>query len=283
MKQDHVHLFADSVKDSNIEECKVSVLGADMGLIALITLPTTVSAQDVKKRLEQVFPTSEFLVHTRDTWPVAPLQGRPVRTLQAAFQGPDQPGLVWHFSKILKAHNIALRDLETDTSSMPFSGGTIMFSCRGLLLCPLTVDVDKLQEDFKQFEEVYGVNIDLDDGEREETQEPQRGGRDRDRDQDQDQDEDEDQDQDEDDDELDTTQRDRLLEQELAKSNLSPEEKKVIRENKEEFFRSQVDPRSTRQRALDSAKEVMKQRAVSRSKAALPTPANPTPAARTRK
>lgn len=74
--------------------------------------------------------------------------------------GADRPGIVREVAQALAARNINVEELNTDYTSMPWSGEPL-FQAMGVLRVPADSDLDELAEKFDQIADELGVDIEL--------------------------------------------------------------------------------------------------------------------------
>lgn len=74
--------------------------------------------------------------------------------------GADRPGIVREIAQALAARNINVEELNTDYSSMPWSGEPL-FQAMGALRVPADSDLDELAEKLDQIADELGVDIEL--------------------------------------------------------------------------------------------------------------------------
>lgn len=83
-----------------------------------------------------------------------------IKTLQFSLMGNDRPGIIRELSQAFASHHINLDELQTNCSSMPWSGDP-MFTAHGLLHIPVTVDMDHLSDQLNEISDELGVDIEL--------------------------------------------------------------------------------------------------------------------------
>lgn len=74
--------------------------------------------------------------------------------------GPDRSGIVREIAQAFAGRNINMDELETDYSSMPWSGEP-MFEATGIIEVPDTVDMDELQDQLDRIADELAVDIRL--------------------------------------------------------------------------------------------------------------------------
>ncbi len=83
-----------------------------------------------------------------------------IKTLQFSLMGNDRPGIIRELSQAFASHHINLDELQTNCSSMPWSGDP-MFTAHGLLHIPVSVDLDHLSDQLDEISDELGVDIEL--------------------------------------------------------------------------------------------------------------------------
>lgn len=83
-----------------------------------------------------------------------------IKTLQFSLMGNDRPGIIRELSQAFASHHINLDELQTNCSSMPWSGDP-MFTAHGLLHIPVAVDMDHLSDQLDEISDELGVDIEL--------------------------------------------------------------------------------------------------------------------------
>jgi len=152
----------------------MAVLGNDFALILMVTAPGDVTVDEVQGKVSDKFP--DFLVQVRKTVGTLPKFSGPTTILELVMEGPDQAGLVLNLSRILKDYNVSIRDLHTDTHSAPFAGYPL-FSTRAIIAVDNGTKIEELEEELRQFEEDYGVELQVaPPGEEAEESEGEQGG-----------------------------------------------------------------------------------------------------------
>lgn len=84
------------------------------------------------------------------------------KVMHFTLVGNDRPGIVSELSQAFASHHINVESLETDCSSMPWSGDP-MFSARGSLSFPDNVNMDQLMDQLDDISDKLGVDIEIDE------------------------------------------------------------------------------------------------------------------------
>jgi glycine cleavage system transcriptional repressor len=142
---------------ANIEESRMTILGADFAILLRITIGANITAGMVQAQLQKIF--HNFLVTARSTNMIHSIS-TPVRIRNILLEGPDQPSIVSKLTSLFVKHNISVRDLDTDTSSAAFAGYKI-FTLKTVVAIPTSVDIDRFYEDLTEFENNNGVEIEV--------------------------------------------------------------------------------------------------------------------------
>lgn len=159
--------------NGNIEESRMTILGDDFAIIILLSVPSDMQPQQVKQQLEQQFG-SNFVVGARFTEGSSRRLGfnGPVRVLQLAAEGPDQPNVLNRLTHLLRKFNVSIRDLDTDTASAPFAGYK-NFLVKTIIAVPTKVDLDGFSNELQALGDDLGFDISLADPQREDEEEDQ--------------------------------------------------------------------------------------------------------------
>jgi glycine cleavage system regulatory protein len=171
--KDVLPLIAQTVTklSGSIEESRMTCLGADFTVSTLLTIPMTVSPQTVEQDILSALP--DFTVACRLTSPApASSSYEPAKILALDVEGPDQPKIVTTFAQTLYRHNVAIKDVITDTSSAPFLGYNV-FAMKAVVSIPLKTDMKQLEADLQTFEAQFGLNLAVSDpAEQQQQQQP---------------------------------------------------------------------------------------------------------------
>lgn len=84
------------------------------------------------------------------------------RTATFSAVGPDRPGIVLEITQALTQYNINIADLNTNCSSMPYSGEPL-FEAEGLLHVPTGTDLDQLAGQLDAIADALGIDIILEE------------------------------------------------------------------------------------------------------------------------
>jgi glycine cleavage system regulatory protein len=85
------------------------------------------------------------------------------RTATFSAVGPDRPGIVLEITQALTQYNINIADLNTNCSSMPYSGEPL-FEAEGLLHVPASTDLEQLAGQLDTIADALGIDISLEEG-----------------------------------------------------------------------------------------------------------------------
>lgn len=86
------------------------------------------------------------------------------KALNFNLVGNDRPGIVHEVAQALASRNINVDELNTDYSSMPWSGEP-MFTASGLLQIPAQTDMDDFQDQLDTISDELAVDITLEEPE----------------------------------------------------------------------------------------------------------------------
>lgn len=84
------------------------------------------------------------------------------KALNFNLVGNDRPGIVRELAQALVNHHISVDELNTDCSSMPWSGEP-MFTASGLLQIPTDTNMDDLQDQLDEIGDLLSVDITLEE------------------------------------------------------------------------------------------------------------------------
>lgn len=84
------------------------------------------------------------------------------RTATFSAVGPDRPGIVLEITQALTQYNINIADLNTNCSSMPYSGEPL-FEAEGLLHVPTATDLEQLTGQLDAIADALGIDIILEE------------------------------------------------------------------------------------------------------------------------
>ncbi len=87
-----------------------------------------------------------------------------IQTLHFTLMGNDRTGIVRELSQAFASHDINLDDLQTQCTSMPWSGDP-MFTAHGIISLPSEVDLDRLMDRLNDISDELGVDIELGEAE----------------------------------------------------------------------------------------------------------------------
>lgn len=86
----------------------------------------------------------------------------PGRRLRLEVDGPDRTGIVREIARAFAARQINVGELETDCSSMPWSGEPL-FRATGVIELPESVDREELEDELEAIADELAVDIRLED------------------------------------------------------------------------------------------------------------------------
>ena len=84
-----------------------------------------------------------------------------VKTAKFSAIGPDRTGIVKEIASAFARKGINIEELETNLSSMPYSGEPI-FEAIGLLSLPADINIKQLMDKMDAIANDLGINLDLD-------------------------------------------------------------------------------------------------------------------------
>ena len=84
------------------------------------------------------------------------------RTATFTAVGPDRSGIVLEITQAFTQYNINIAELNTNCSSMPYSGEPL-FEAQGVLHVPMDIDLDQLMDQLDTIADALGVDIILEE------------------------------------------------------------------------------------------------------------------------
>lgn len=84
------------------------------------------------------------------------------RTATFTAVGPDRPGIVLEITQAFTQYNINIAELNTNCSSMPYSGEPL-FEAQGVLHVPMDINLDQLTGQLDTIADALGVDIILEE------------------------------------------------------------------------------------------------------------------------
>lgn len=90
----------------------------------------------------------------------AEVERPPSQAFSFSVAGPDRPGIVYEIAQAFSGRHINMGELETDYSSMPWSGEP-MFQANGVIEVPESVNMDELYDQLDVIADELAVDIRL--------------------------------------------------------------------------------------------------------------------------
>lgn len=141
----------------NVEESRMAVLGGEFAVILLFSgeeaevrrllkeMPARVSAMGLQAGLKETG---------------APQADPGARPYVLETTSLDTPGIVHAVTSLLRRHGVNILDLETDTTSAPWTGAPL-FSMRARLSVPGSASIGGLREELEKLEAETNLDIRL--------------------------------------------------------------------------------------------------------------------------
>lgn len=138
------------------QESRLTQLAGKFAGVVRITLNTERQSalRDALMGLQQ--EGIRVLVEDIDTLSQKP----PTRSARFSLAGPDRPGIVLEITQAFTQYQINVEDLDTQCSSMPYSGEPL-FEANGILSLPATTDFDLLSEQLNLIADNLALDIQL--------------------------------------------------------------------------------------------------------------------------
>jgi len=137
-------------------QSSMSSLAGQFAGILLATVPT---ANSVACRQELLALESQGLHIVAHICAQAPA-GEETRECVLDLVGNDRQGIVHDITKVLAAHNVNVRELETLVEAASMAGGEL-FRARAELLVPVSTDIDLLESELENLANDLMVDIRL--------------------------------------------------------------------------------------------------------------------------
>jgi glycine cleavage system transcriptional repressor len=138
----------------NIEQSKMAVLGGDFAVIMLVS-----GKQEVLRRLcDSVGPLGAEMglrLEARVTRPKTPPEGG--RLYRVETVSLDAPGIVHAVAEILRRNGANIQELDTETTSAPWTGA-IMFRMRARVLVPAGTSMAALRRELEELEQERDID-----------------------------------------------------------------------------------------------------------------------------
>lgn len=144
-------------KHCNIEESRMSVLGGEFAVILLLSG----EEQEVRKLIGELPAVGSGLgLHVSMKETVPPKSDPQARPYLLESVSLDTPGIVHSITSLLRKYGINIVDLETETSSAPWTGAPL-FSMKARISVPGSVPIAKLREELEDLEARQNLDVKL--------------------------------------------------------------------------------------------------------------------------
>jgi len=159
-----VEILANTIGEhgGNWLECRMSHLAGKFAGILRISVETE-KLDELSQSLQDLHQQGlKVIVETAQMTAPSTAAQTPLNFNLVNFNlvGNDRPGIVRELAQALASRNINVDELNTDYSSMPWSGDP-MFTATGLLQIPQDTDMDDLQEQLDSICNELAVDITL--------------------------------------------------------------------------------------------------------------------------
>lgn len=142
-------------RQCNIEESRMALLGGEFAIVLLVSG----SAENLAALEEGIEATGTELgltIHVKPT--TSPHPSPEARPYLIESISLDSPGIVHAITSILRGYEVNIEDLETDTTSAPFTGAP-MFVLKARISVPARVSVNHLRERIESLAEERDLDI----------------------------------------------------------------------------------------------------------------------------
>lgn len=140
----------------NWTQSSMSALAGQFAGVLLAVVPDEAS-EAVIEALEAL-SGEELTVTARTTRELRP--GTDTRVFELDLVGHDRPGIVRDITRVLRAHGVNVRELETHVEAASMAGGDL-FRARARLEVAADVDVSRLELDLEDLANELMVELDL--------------------------------------------------------------------------------------------------------------------------
>lgn len=141
----------------NIEESKMAVLGGEFAVIMLVS-GEPAGVETLTRSLPGLGDRLGLRIACKPTREPHPAQsGRPYQLEAVSL---DTPGIVHALTAVLRAHDINIEDLETDTAAAPWTGAP-MFRMKAHLIVAPSVSIARLRDELAKLQEKHDLDIAL--------------------------------------------------------------------------------------------------------------------------
>jgi len=139
----------------NIEESRMAVLGGEFAMILLVSGEPAALVR-LRERIDATGDDLGLTITVKSTSsPDAPSGARPYLLESISL---DEPGIVHSITSLLRRFQINIEDLETDTTSAPWTGAP-MFVMKSRISVPATVSIVELREEIERLAEERDLDI----------------------------------------------------------------------------------------------------------------------------
>lgn len=150
---DVTNAFVD--KRCNIEESRMAVLGGEFAMILLVS-GKQADLEDLRLRIGEIADSLGLAITVKTTRsPEAASGARPYLLESISL---DEPGIVHSITSLLRRFEVNIEDLETETTSAPWTGAP-MFVMKSRISVPATVSIVQLREEIDDLAEERDLDI----------------------------------------------------------------------------------------------------------------------------
>ncbi len=130
----------------NIEESRMAVLGGEFAMILLVS-GAAEDIAELRRRIERTSSELGLSMTIKPTKPTpTPSNARPYLLESISL---DEPGIVHAVTSILRKYGVNIEDLETETTSAPWTGAA-MFVMKSRISIPASVSVGRLKDEIEE-------------------------------------------------------------------------------------------------------------------------------------
>jgi len=147
-------------RGANVEESRMAILGAEFGMLVLVSAPDDDVLTAIEADLAAVQKKSGLTIHPRRTR--SPHDYRRARVVPCSIvvEALDQPGIVHNVTAAVHALGINIVSLETTAFNAPFTGG-ILFMLEARVDVPEGRTVAQLRKTLAELADKEGLDVEV--------------------------------------------------------------------------------------------------------------------------
>lgn len=143
---------------ANMEDSRMTVLGGEFAVIALVTAPPA-KVPDLLKDLESL-TKEKITVLTKKTKAPDASRFKGYTTYQISLEGHDHEGIVHKITSYLKNRDINIQSMETELVPAPVTG-TPLFCLNAIISVPPSIKFKQLNDELDAIGAEEAVDVDV--------------------------------------------------------------------------------------------------------------------------